>query len=478
MAEGNSGEFSARPRQGARSTSSHTTAREEIVQHFKNFWEPLGVPKQEGYYACETDSGYLCHHVPEFYVDEKPVQWCGSTILIETLIVGGYKLFPFQSSESVGGSDGEAAGPLGVPRICCACSLRDFFHCLETLFSCADCSKEMDLSLFYIYIECFPAVTDPSDEIFHGFLSGDQCNVKALKDHFEFVFDFTFDENEGIENRRSREKEYRKKVQNIDPREQFVMFGTAEVWKRSLKNFSNKGEKCIAPECTRSLKGHIPSMIQGLRHFINFESAHKSLCRLDLNLPSGKFETRLTQIELGDGSNFRQLLFVEISFKNITTMFVFGKTFLQCVKREADFVPSYVLTRNILSADAVNFTGLFASELLERIVNIHDKLPKKLLSLQDLCKQFVVKNIVSGCMAAKQDKHRKVVCENFVHHIRETLEKYFQSFLALEITSWCKELLGTLCLRIDALVHRYDLDEEVRNVFFRRCGKCVFCVGV
>ena len=480
MAEGYSGKLHAKPRQCRQSTSSHmernTEARRAAVtaQHFKNFWEPLGVPKEEGYYAIETDSVYLCHHVPEFYVDEKPVQWCGSTILVETLIVGGYNLFPFQSDDSVAGLDEESSGPLGVPRICCGCSFRDFFHCLETLVSCVDCSKEMDLSLFYIYIECFPAVTDPSDEVFNGFLTGDNTNVQALKDHFEFAFGFTFDENESVDDRQRRENEYRTKIRNAHPNYDFVMFGTAEVWKRSLKNFSNKKEKCIAPECTRSLKGHVPSLISGLRHFIDFESAHKPLCKIDLELPGGKFENRLAKIEMCNSTKFRQLVFVKISLNHISTMFVFGKTFLQSVKGAADFVPSYVLTGNILSADAVNFTGLFASQLLERIVNIHDKSSNNLLSLQNLSKHLVVKTIVTRCV--KQDKN--VICENFVSHIQKTMEEYFHHFLALELTSWCKELLSIMCLNIDALVHRYNVDEKVRNVSFRKCGKCASCKNV
>ena len=439
---------------------------------FLNFWES---PQENGIYYESSDVD------AEFVVTDKccaeSIEWYGSEILINSVEVGNHKLFPFGNGENmVLHEDEENIEQIlrPNPRMCCACSLRDFFESLDNLLNCKVCRESNDFQKVKIVLECVPPT--------HLFVDADWVsyfnsvgNIQPLKDLFEFGFGFKLEKDEAVEKRLERQKIFEKSIDyDYDYLLDYVIAsGRVDDWKLCISNLSDEGEKCLAPDCSRSHRGAMLNQISiGLQHFFQFAHVHESVesvWNIEMTKANEWFKTFLLAAQTKHGTSLREIVTVQIE----KTVFVLGKTFYQTVPEfvQQNLLPDNFLTSEVESANFMSITSLFASPLLEKVLKTHQAENKKIVHpLKSICGHFLTKHL-----SVTHRPTENVVCTKLLKEIHQTLSGFVFSAIATGLVADCKELLGLLAVSFSELVQKFRISKESRIVSFRQCKICKFC---
>ena len=455
-----------------------------LASVFRSFWEPLGVPKAGGYYEqIETSleiTNIQVHEVllhPDFVLcpSRNPVFWRGPEIVIAKLSLGpDLDLFPF----SRGGGDG---GPF--PRMCCRCSVKDFFLSLEALENCSTCKTEG--KKFEVELRCLHSErgSPSSYDSFHYERPG--LRVQPLKDIMEFSFGFDFGTKET-----SREKQFRKDLYDLALKKGLeeseakweTLHNTPEVWIKVFSEMCEGGERCLAPSCTRSLKGNCFKQFEGtgdLRHFVDFSGVHDALsferyqvsdCFGSQNPPC---QLKVNQIK---NECLREVFIVQQSYFHISVNTVCGKTYHKRIEYADNEIPDSLVTSDASTADQLWFTGIFVSPLFNFIGKSHeDRAKHTVKSLQKLTASAITRLIVE--IGERQIFTDKTVCTCFLHKIEDLLSKVVFSSVALGILNNAKEILAFKSVGFDTLFHVVNHDTVEKHVVrFSCCNICDFCL--
>ena len=406
-------------------------------------------------------AGVLADNNTEFwsYPQLKPVKWCGNEIWVKQVTFDQKELFPFK--------DDQVFGRQFAPRICCGCSLKDFFLSLENLVNCSKCSSKK----IQIKLECVKAGTDfDGDFCFYTHQDG---KIQLLKDVFEFEMGFIFDESEDISSRTQRNKKFEQAL--VDDNDAYVQLTSGymtmydfDVWKKCISNWKQDKTKCVAPDCTRSLKGECFSQISpDLRHFIDFIDLHKCYSALEFGVPDSSFETRLILLEKGE-KKVREHVLVKQTVGGADYYLVLGKTFARQLSTNT-FPNCSLQWCNVDTADLMTISGLFVSPLISTILQNHCKTPQ-VDSLEKLCQRFVTLTIVQ-----REKTHSQVICVNLLNHIENSLLCFVCKAVTEEIVRNCKELLGLLSYDFESFVQCLNVSTEKKTVSFKKCKQCRLC---